>query len=114
MSELRGCFTELTDPIYYENKDFREHYLRIILTDEEDIPEAMARLRQIYPRVLSLDYDNTRTRQNQAVTGATDADRRSAFELFADFFELQNNMPMSEEQSKYMAQLIERIEEEMA
>ena len=73
----------------------------------------MARLRQIYPRVLNLDYDNTRTRQNQSVTGATDADRRSAFELFADFFELQNNVPMSEEQSNYMKGLIERIEEEM-
>ena len=113
MSELRGSFVELTDPIYYEGKDFREHYLRIILTDEEDVPEAMARLRQIYPRVLSLDYDNTRTRRNQSVTGATDADKRSAFELFADFFELQNNMPMTEEQSNYMKELIERIEEEL-
>ena len=113
MSELRGSFAELTDPIYYEGKDFREHYLRIILTDEEDVPEAMARLRQIYPRVLSLDYDNTRTRRNQSVTGATDADKRSAFELFADFFELQNNMPMTEEQSNYMKELIERIEEEL-
>ena len=114
MSELRGRFSELLDPLYYTGKDFREHYLRIILTDEEDVPEAMGRLRQVYPRLLFLDYDNTRTRQSQAVTGAVDADNKSAFDLFADFFELQNNAPMTDEQSDYMRRLIERIEEEMA
>ncbi len=111
MGELRGTFAALTDPVFYTAHPAREDYLRIILTDEEDVPDAMARLRQIYPLVMTLDYDNTRTRENAVVLGAAEAEKRSAFELFAEFFEKQNNAPMTEEQSTYMQALIEAIEE---
>ena len=60
------------------------------------------------------DYDNKRTRANNLITGAVDTETKSAYELFAEFFKKQNNAAMSDEQSAYMKELIEKIEEEMA
>jgi exonuclease SbcD len=113
MSEIKGTFAELTDPVYYTDNQITGNYLRITLTDEEDIPDAVGRLRMIYKNLMRLDYDNKRTRTNNVITGAIDTETKSAYELFAEFFEQQNNAPMSVEQSTYMKELIERIEEEM-
>lgn len=114
MSEIKGTFAGLTDPVYYTDNPIIENYLRITLTDEEDIPDAVGRLRMIYKKLMRLDYDNKRTRANNVITGAVDTETKSAYELFAEFFEKQNNTEMSNEQSAYMKELIEKIEEEMA
>jgi len=114
MSEIKGTFAELTDPVYYTDNPIIENYLRITLTDEEDIPDAVGRLRMRYKNLMRLDYDNKRTRANNIITGAVAAETKSAYDLFAEFFEKQNNATMSNEQSEYMKELIERIEEEMA
>jgi exonuclease SbcD len=113
MSEIRGTFDEITSPDYYTNNQQIDHYLRIILTDENDIPDAVGRLRIIYKNLMYLEYDNTRTRQNQLVSGSAETKRKDAFSLFSEFYELRNNMPMSEEQCEYMRTLIEKAEEDM-
>ena len=114
MSEICGTFAELTDPIYYTSNPITENYLHITLTDEEDIPDAIGRLRMIYKNLMRLDYDNKRTRTHNTISGTVDTETKSAYELFAEFFEKQNNAAMSDEQSEYMKALIEKIEEEMA
>ena len=60
MVELRGTYEELTAKNFYENTSYPADYVHITLTDEEDIPEAMGRLRVIYPYLMKLDYDNMR------------------------------------------------------
>lgn len=114
MSEIRGTFAEITDPVYYTENPIVDNYLRITLTDEDDIPDAIGRLRQIYKNLMRLDYDNTRTRSNTVFSDGGDTERKSPFDLFSEFYEMQNNAPMSEEQREYMKKLIEKIEEEMA
>ena len=111
MSEIRGSFEEITDPLYCENHSQRDHYLRIVLTDEYDVPDAVGRLRLIYPNLMYLEYDNARTRKNNRIAGASRAENKSVFALFAEFYELRNNAPMSPEQSEYMRALIETVEE---
>lgn len=113
MSEIRGTFAELTDPVYYTENSIAENYLRITLTDEDDIPDAVSRLRRIYKNLMCIDYDNKRTRSHNMISGTVDAETKSAYELFAEFFEQQNNTAMSDEQSEYIKELIEKIEEEM-
>jgi exonuclease SbcD len=114
MSEIRGTFAEITDPVYYTENPIVDNYLRITLTDEDDIPDAIGRLRQIYKNLMRLDYDNTRTRSNTVFSDGGDTERKSPFDLFSEFYDMQNNAPMSEEQREYMKKLIEKIEEEMA
>ena len=106
--ELRGTYAELTLKAYYENSTWQEDYTHITLTDEEDVPDAIGKLRAIYHNLMKLDYDNRRTRGSVTVPADGEADRKSPYELFADFYELQNNQPMSEEQAAYIRDLIEK------
>lgn len=113
MRVIRGNFAEVTDKAFYEGTA-TDDYLQIILTDEEDVPEAIGKLRVIYPNVMKLTYDNTRTRTNQLIEGATDVKQKSPLQLFAELYEQQNNQPMSEVQSIYIQSLIESIREDKA
>lgn len=111
LRSIRGTFEELTSKSFYEGTA-TDDYLHIILTDEEDVPEAIGKLRIIYPNLMKLSYDNTRTRTNQVIEGAEDVQRKSPLELFDELYELQNNQPMSEEQRSFTQELIESIWED--
>lgn len=109
--ELRGTFAELTDKSFYEHTTWQTDYTHLTLTDEEDIPDAIGKLRLIYQGLMKLDYDNARTRSNGEITGAEVQRARSPLELFADFYALQNNRPMTQEQLVFVEELLSRMEE---
>lgn len=108
LSTLRGTYLELTDRQFYRDRN-REDYLHITLTDEEDIPQALGRLRAVYPNLLSLEYDNRRTRSSQTVQAGRVGDQRSPLELLSDFYQTQNNQPMTPEQRTYATRLMEQL-----
>ena len=108
MREIRGTYEEVTAKSFYDGTAV-EDYLHITLTDEEDVPEAMARLRVIYPNLMKLSYDNTRTRNHAQIDGAVDVQKKSPLQLFGELYELQNGQPMSEIQNNFMQELIESI-----
>lgn len=110
MVELRGGFAQISSPAFYEQVD-RDAYVRVILTDENDIYGAMGQLRSIYPNLMRLDYDNPRTRSGTAELEEADV-KRNPLELFEEFYQQQNHQPMSEEQRGYLAELLEAIQEE--
>lgn len=111
MREIKGTYEELTFKKNYENTN-TEDYLHIILTDEEDVADAVAKLRCVYPNLMKLDYDNTRTRNSLALTQAEETEKKSDTELLSEFFEKQNGKPLSDEQLEYAANLFEQIKEE--
>ena len=108
MRTIRGTFAELTDKAFYEGTA-KDDYLHVTLTDEEDVAEALGKLRVIYPNIMKLSYDNTRTRTNRIIDGAEDVQRKSPLQLFEELYEQQNNQPMSEEQRAFTQELIEAI-----
>ncbi len=108
MRRIRGTYLEVTARSFYQDTD-TEDYVQITLTDEEDIPDGLQRLRIIYPNLMRLVYDNSRTRENQTVEAAQGIEKKSELELFSEFYELQNNQSMSREQSLFIRQLIEDI-----
>jgi exonuclease SbcD len=111
MRTIRGTFVELTDKAFYEGTA-KDDYLHVTLTDEEDVAEALGKLRVIYPNIMKLSYDNTRTRTNRIIDGAEDVQRKSPLQLFEELYEQQNNQPMSDEQRAFTQELIETIWEE--
>lgn len=111
MREIRGTYEELTFKKNYENTN-TEDYLHIILTDEEDVADAVAKLRCVYPNLMKLDYDNTRTRNSFALTQAEETEKKTDTELLSEFFEKQNGKPLSDEQLEYAVNLFEQIKED--
>lgn len=57
---------EVTARTFYQGTA-TDDYVQITLTDEEDIPDGMQKLRTIYPNLLGLSYDNLRTRTQQTI-----------------------------------------------
>lgn len=109
MKEIRGSYEALILRDYYEGKAWREDYLHITLTDEEDIPDAVRKLQVIYPNLMKLDYDNRRTRTRSELIRETEAEKKTPLELLEEFYEKQNNQAMSETQRAFASELIEKI-----
>ena len=113
MREIRGTYDELTLRKNYEGTAV-DDYLHVVLTDEEDVPDALARLRTIYPNIMKLDYDNRRTRASSEVSAVEEMEKKSGIELFDEFYTVQNGQPLSEEQRAFAEALLESLKEGMA
>ena len=111
LREFRGTFDEVTARDFCTEQQAQD-YLHITLTDEEDVPEALAKLRIIYPKIMKLDYDNRRTRAASCIQGAEELKHKSPLELLEEFYEKQNGQPMGEQQRQLSRELMEKIWEE--
>ena len=107
MRIIKGSYDEVTLKANYENTN-TDDYVKIILTDEDDIPNAMARLRAIYPNVMQLEYDNKRTNSGADIIESQNVQDKTEAELFSELFEFQNGQKMSDKQLDYISQIIER------
>ena len=104
MREIKGSWADVQNP-----QGNSQDYLRITLTEEEDVPDAMARLRTIYPNLMRLDYDNRRTREYRQVAGAINPEQKTPLQLFEELYLLQNNQPMSPRQGEYIMDVIQEL-----
>ncbi len=110
MVKLRGMYNELISKSFYDGTSYGEDYVHITLTDEDDIPDAVTKLRLAYKNLMKLEYDNTRTRaRGQSEAVAADVETKTPLELFDDLFAMQNNETMNEQERGYISQLIESV-----
>ncbi|MCR4600674.1 MAG: exonuclease SbcCD subunit D [Clostridia bacterium] len=111
MRTIKGTYMELTERSSYIGTD-TDDYMHIILTDEMDVPDAASKLRVIYPNMMKLEYDNTRTSDLQTVEGAVAAEKKTPLQLFGELYKLQNNSPMNDEMTGILEELVKEIWEE--
>ena len=108
MREIRGGIDILMSGEIASLADTND-YMSIILTDEEEIIDPMNKLRSVYPNIMKLDFDNSRTGIDIS-TAAADMDslqKLSAFELFEEFFLTAQGSAMSGEQAEIVRSLLE-------
>lgn len=108
MREIRGRYLEITARDFYQNLNTDDYY-HITLTDEEDQPDAIGKLRVIYPNLMRLDYDNIRTRTENAVTGIADASQYTPVQLFDMLYQDQNGQSLSDTQRTFLNNLIGQV-----
>ena len=113
LREIKGTYDELMKKENYAGTA-TDDFLHIILTNEDDVPDAMRKLKTVYPNILRLDYDNARTRSGGAVEVMPEGETKTPMELVSEFYALQNGQPMNEAQSEYMRRLAETVWEEQA
>lgn len=112
--ELRGAYQELMSKAYYDALPYKDAYLHITLTDEDDIPDAVRRLSVVYPNLLKLDYDNRRTRAGLTALRAEDVETKTPLEWFSEFYRKQNGAAPSAEQLSYLSDILDREWEDEA
>jgi len=112
MREIKGPLAELVrvgigDSLFETSQD----YIRAILTDEDEVYDAIGQLRQVYPNIMRIDFENSRSRQelnsNSAASG--DVARKSPLELFEEFYAKQNNIGMTEEQLGIIQEVLGQV-----
>lgn len=108
LREVKGTFDELMDRRNYEGTAV-DDYLYVVLTDEDDVPDALGKLRTVYPNVMKLGYDNTRTRVTQTIDDGAVLEGKKPIDLFGELYEKQNNKEMSDEQRSFVQDIIDSI-----
>lgn len=111
MIELRGPFEEILEEARKKG-ELQTDYYHMILTDETDVVDALSRLREYYPNIMLLDYDNRRTRSQKEVEQLDRVEERTPGELFAALYEQQNGQEMDSDRKEYLDGLIREIWEE--
>lgn len=111
MIELRGTFEEILKEARKKGEPQTDYY-HMILTDETDVVDALSRLREYYPNIMLLDYDNRRTRSQKEVEQLDRVEERTPGELFAALYEQQNGQEMDSDRKEYLDGLIREIWEE--
>lgn len=111
MTELRGTFEEILEEVRKKGEPQTDYY-HMILTDETDVVDALSRLREYYPNIMLLDYDNRRTRSQKEVEQLDRVEERTPGELFAALYEQQNGQEMDSDRKEYLDGLIREIWEE--
>lgn len=106
MREIKGPIDKLLSPEVYETVD-REDYLHVTLTDEDEIIDAIGRVRAIYPNVMRLDFENTRTKSVNSANAAVRIEEKTPLQLFKEFYEIQNNMTLDQEKEHIVQALLE-------
>ena len=112
LKRIRGRFEELSQKCFYDGTEFRECYLDITLTDEQDVPDALQKLRLIYPYIMHLGYDNRRTRQTGRPELPESEEELPAEELIREFYRQQNGQELTSEQAALLAEILEETEAE--
>lgn len=108
MRSICGTFAELTAPSFCTDSE-KEDYTYITLTDDVPVMDAFNRLREIYPRIMDLKYDNKSTRSAFQVKAVQ---RGSPIETFENFYSECSGCGLSDEQRGYLGKIISEIWEE--
>lgn len=87
-----------------------EDYIHAIITDEEDIYDPIGKLRTVYPNILLLEVENTKTSINEnSKSSASDVENKSPMDLFEEFYMNQNNVDLTDSQKSIMYEIFEEL-----
>lgn len=96
--------------------DASQDYLHITLSDEHPQLDAMAKIHEVFPNAMILDYDNVTVLidrpQTQQLTA--DLDSMDTLDLFSAFYESQVGNPLDDEQRDFAHKLIAKVEDSAA
>lgn len=113
LREIKGPIDELLK-IGREDTQNSMDYIHATLTDEEEIYDAIGQLREVYPNLMLLDFENSHSHTSDStfVGNSNDTASKSSIDLFAEFYQLQNNIELSDNQIKVMEQILEQTKED--
>ena len=105
MREMRASFAELSSGI---DEGDPLDYMRITLTDKS-LPDAMAKLRVLYPNILRLDWEQLSMPQPAAPGRIAGMEKSTPLELFASFYEQQTGMELTSDEREAVRSCIEEV-----
>lgn len=111
MRKIRGKLANLIDPEVVAEAD-EQDYLLAILTNEEDLVDAIGTLRSVYPNIMQMqvERETQQAGQDQEQRGA-DWKEKSPYELFEQFYMLVMDTEMTDEQKALVREVVAQAKE---
>jgi exonuclease SbcD len=105
--EVRGMLEEVM------SMEYSEDYVGVILTDEMVPPDARVTVSAVFPNMIAMGVENSRTGEAGEIFADGNIEDKSRMDLFADFYRLLNgNTDPDEKQIKIMEEVLGELEEE--
>ena len=89
----------------------QEDYMHVILSDEEQILDAIGKVRTIYPNVMQISFKNRR-HMKQLESAQIKEDQisdQSPAELFEQFYKMQNHIDLDEKRLQLVLSVFEEV-----
>ncbi|HHY10700.1 MAG TPA: exonuclease sbcCD subunit D, partial [Firmicutes bacterium] len=106
LREIKGPLQELL-AVGRLDETGSQDYLRIVLTDEAELYDPLGQLRQVYPNLMALDFARI-GRAEAEIAGVGEVSERSPLDLFAEFYQLQQDDDLSEEQIRLLEEIFDK------
>ncbi len=106
--KIEGTYMELTKKSRYVDTK-TDDYIHVVLKDEQDVPDALRKLKVIYPNILKLEYSNKRTvnNKNRSLIGMEQVKNKGVFDYVRELYEIQNNQKINDTQLNIVKRLWE-------
>ena len=111
LRDVKKMVSTLDELLKEAGKEIIDDYISITLTDTVDPYRPKERLENVYSHILEIRIDNERTR-NKLLEFDEEAEIKSPFDAFADFYEEMQGRSLSEEERNFMEKIMEQVEEE--
>lgn len=88
-----------------------EDYMHVILTDEEQILDAIGKVRMVYPNVMQISFKNRRHMMQYETIQMKEnqiADQ-NPMELFEQFYKMQNHIDLDEKRAQMAISIFEEV-----
>lgn len=111
MREIKGPIEELIKKENYKNTN-TEDYIKAIITNEEPVYDAIGQIRKVYPNVLKLEIQNSKSsvsQNDEKEKELQNIKNKSEVELFNEFYKFQNYTELNDEQSQVIENIVKEI-----
>lgn len=106
--ELRGSLNELISNSIASSID-KKSFVKITLTDEVLKNNALDILKNFYPCIVSIGYDNSMTRDNKLIRKAENYEEQEPQQIVEELFVQQNNRAMNADERDLINKLVKKV-----
>lgn len=107
MRTIKGTYADIMDGAHKDGH--KNDYVHAVLTDTDEIPNAAARLRNAYPNLMTLHYDNIKNASDAEVFAESVKPSMTPLEYLCELYEKQNNSELKGEKLKLAENMIDEI-----
>jgi exonuclease SbcD len=89
-----------------------DNYYQIILNDDEEIIDAISKVRSVYPNIMQLNFKKRMNITNEKFDiNENDISNHTPLQLFTDFFQFQNHSDLNDTQLELITNIIKEVED---
>ncbi|MDO4778073.1 MAG: exonuclease SbcCD subunit D [Tissierellia bacterium] len=107
MRVLMGNFEDVEK--FAKNDDSRQDYMHITLYDEDEVLDGISILREHYPNIMSLKYENSKTKYSDSDIINRNVELKNPLEIFEEFYLIRNGIELSESKKEIISNIIGEV-----